>query len=56
MFDYKMQTVDGTLLLGILVLNAHQLRTIFGLFNFFGFERTDESFVDETRVWHKYQI
>ena len=26
-------------LLGILVLNALQLRTLFGLFNFFGFER-----------------
>ena len=37
-------------LLGILVLNALQLRTLFGLFKFFGFV-TDEYFVDETRVW-----
>ena len=26
-------------LLGILVLNALQLRTLFGIFNFWGFER-----------------
>ena len=42
-------------LLGTLVLNAIQLRTLFGLFLFFLYANvTDESFVDETRIWRIY--
>ena len=41
---------------GILILNALELRTLFGFFYFFDSSVTDESFVDETRVSRKYKI
>ena len=43
-------------LLGILVRTALQLRTLIGPFNFLDSSVTDESFVEETRVWRIYKI
>ena len=42
--------------LGNLAIKALQIRTLFGLFNFFDSSVTDETFVDETRVWREYKI